>query len=58
MQFQNQDDKTLVMLTLAGEQTAYEVLVARYQRAVIAAAMRVTRSQFMAEVLPKTSFQR
>jgi len=56
MQFQNQDDKTLVMLTLAGEQTAYEVLVARYQRAVIAAAMRVTRSQFMAEDAAQDAF--
>ena len=56
MQFQNQDDKTLVMLTLAGEQTAYEVLVARYQRSVIAAAMRVTRSQFMAEDAAQDAF--
>ena len=35
---QNQTDETLVMLTLAGEQDAYEVLVRRYQRAVVSAA--------------------
>ncbi len=32
---QNETDETLVMLTLAGEQTAYEVLVTRYQKAAI-----------------------
>ena len=56
MQFQNQDDKTLVMLTLAGEQRAYEALVARYQRTVIASAARVTRSQFMAEDAAQDAF--
>lgn len=56
MQFQNQDDKTLVMLTLAGEQRAYEALVARYQRTVIASAARITRSQFMAEDAAQDAF--
>lgn len=56
MQFKNQDDKTLVMLTLAGEQRAYEALVARYQRTVIASAARITRSQFMAEDAAQDAF--
>ena len=34
----NHNDETLVMLTLAGDQNAYEALVLRYQNAVIAAA--------------------
>ena len=38
MYYQNETDQTLVMLTLAGEQRAYEVLVTRYQKTVIAAA--------------------
>lgn len=35
MYYKHEQDETLVMLTLAGEQTAYEVLVTRYQKAVI-----------------------
>lgn len=38
MYYQNESDETLVMLTLAGEQTAYEALVIRYQNAVMASA--------------------
>ena len=45
---QNQTDETLVMLTLAGEQDAYEVLVRRYQRAVVSAAASVKHNPFMA----------
>ena len=56
MLYQNQNDETLVMLTLAGEQSAYEVLVARHQRSVIAAAMRITRSEFMAEDAAQDAF--
>ena len=44
MLYQNAADETLVMLTLAGEQAAYEVLVTRYQRTVISAAVTVTKS--------------
>ena len=32
MYYKNEADETLVMLTLAGEQSAYEALVIRYQR--------------------------
>ena len=35
MYCKNESDETLVMLTLAGEQSAYEVLVTRYQKLVI-----------------------
>ncbi|MFR5785358.1 MAG: RNA polymerase sigma factor [Acutalibacteraceae bacterium] len=37
------------MLTLAGEQSAYETLVVRHQRAVMASAVSVTHNQHMAE---------
>lgn len=36
--YRNESDETLVMLTLAGEQSAYETLVVRHQRAVMASA--------------------
>ena len=49
MYYRNEPDETLVMLTLAGEQTAYEVLVTRYQKAVVSAAVAVTKNHFMAE---------
>lgn len=44
------------MLTLAGEQKAYEILVARYERAVVAAARNVTGNQFMAEDAAQDAF--
>ena len=53
---QNETDETLVMLTLAGEQSAYEGLVMRYQRAVIASAIAVTRKRFMAEDAAQDAF--
>lgn len=49
MPYRNLNDETLVMLTLAGEQRAYEVLVNRYQKAVIASAFSVTHNSFLAE---------
>ena len=58
MYYQNESDETLVMLTLAGEQTAYEVLVTRYQKAVIASAIAVTKNQFMAEDAAQDAFVR
>ena len=39
MYLKNETDETLVMLTLAGEQNAYEILVRRYQKAVISSAI-------------------
>ncbi len=56
MYYQNQSDETLVMLTLAGEQTAYEVLVTRYQKSVITSAIRVTKNHFMAEDAAQDAF--
>lgn len=56
MYHQNETDETLVMLTLAGEQTAYEVLVKRYQSAVISSAISVTKSRFMAEDAAQDAF--
>ncbi len=44
------------MLTLAGEQAAYEALVARYQKAVIASAIAVTKNQFIAEDAAQDAF--
>lgn len=52
----NETNETLVMLTLAGEQSAFETLVVRYQRAVIAAAVSVTRNEFMAEDAAQDAF--
>ena len=56
MYYKNESDETLVMLTLAGEQSAYEVLVTRYQKAVIASAITVTKNQFMAEDAAQDAF--
>ena len=56
MYYRNETDETLVMLTLAGEQTAYEILVTRYQKAVIASAASVTRNLFMAEDAAQDAF--
>ncbi len=56
MPYQHLNDETLVMLTLAGEQSAYEVLVNRYQKAVIASAFSVTHNAFMAEDTAQDAF--
>lgn len=44
------------MLTLAGEQRAYEVLVARYEKAVVAAANSVIHAKYMAEDAAQDAF--
>lgn len=49
-------DEDLVMLTLAGEQNAYEALVARYESRVISAAESVTHSRYMAEDAAQDAF--
>lgn len=56
LRYQNQNDETLVMLTLAGEQSAYESLVIRHQKTVVAAAASVTHNQFMAEDAAQDAF--
>ncbi len=54
--YRGQTDETLVMLTLAGETRAYEALVAKYEKAVISAALSVTRTRFMAEDAAQDAF--
>ena len=56
MYYQYESDETLVMLTLAGEQSAYEVLVKRYQSAVVSSALSITKSRFMAEDAAQDAF--
>ena len=56
MLYREQNDETLVMLTLAGNQDAYEGLVLRYQKAVLASAMSVTHREFMAEDAAQDAF--
>jgi len=56
MYYHNESDETLVMLTLAGEQSAYEVLVIRYQKSVIASAITITKNHFMAEDAAQDAF--
>lgn len=56
MYYQNASDESLVMLTLANEQAAYEALVIRYQKAVIASAAAVTKNTFMAEDAAQDAF--
>lgn len=49
-------DETLVMLTLVGDQSAYEALVVRWEKTVISAAASVTHSAFMAEDAAQDAF--
>jgi len=56
MHCQNESDETLVMLTLAGEQSAYEILVIRHQKAVVSAAITITKNHFMAEDAAQDAF--
>lgn len=56
MLYSEQNDETLVMLTLAGEQNAYEILVARYEKAVISAAASSVHNRFMAEDAAQDAF--
>ncbi|MBQ9115403.1 MAG: RNA polymerase sigma factor, partial [Clostridia bacterium] len=56
MYYQMEADETLVMLTLAGDEGAYEALVKRYQRAVISSAISITKNHFMAEDAAQDAF--
>ena len=56
MLLSEQSDGTLVMLTLAGEDGAYEALVSRWERAVIAAAKSVLRTAPLAEDAAQDAF--
>lgn len=56
MLYGNENDETLVMLTLAGEQRAYEVLVVRHQKRVMSSAASVARNAFVAEDAAQEAF--
>lgn len=56
MLYGTQSDETLVMLTLAGEQQAYEVLVLRYEKSVIAAANSILHNINLAEDAAQDAF--
>lgn len=56
MKHRNLTDETLVMLTLAGDSHAYEALVSRHQGTVLASALRVTHTRFMAEDAAQDAF--
>lgn len=56
MKYAELNDESLVMLTLSGEAAAYEVLVVRYQKAVLAAAQTVTHSAYLAEDAAQDAF--
>ncbi len=56
MIYSEQSDNILVTLTLVGNQNAYEALVIRYQRAVIASAYSVVRNTYMAEDAAQDAF--
>ncbi|MBQ8404302.1 MAG: sigma-70 family RNA polymerase sigma factor [Clostridia bacterium] len=54
--YQDFETADLVTLTLAGEQNAYEALVLRYQRAVVASAAKITGNEYMAEDAAQDAF--
>ena len=55
-QYSDKDDTTLVQMTLLGNQSAFEELVARHQRAVKSAAYSVTGCTFSAEDAAQDAF--
>ena len=50
------NDEELVLLTLAGDEIAYEMLVSRYENTVKAAALSVTRNHAFAEDAAQDAF--
>jgi len=56
MVYLEQSDETLVALTLAGNQRAYEGLVVRNQKKVLSAAYYVTHNWYMAEDAAQDAF--
>ena len=48
-EYSDKNDKTLVELTLLGDDSAYEELVIRHQRAVMGTAYKETENTFSAE---------
>lgn len=56
MIYHNQNDETLVLLTLAGKKEAYESLVVRYQQAAIKEAVFITKNRHLAEDAAQDAF--
>lgn len=56
MQNHISEDETLVLLTLAGDPGAYEALVIRHRKTVIAAANSVLHSRYLAEDAAQDAF--
>ena len=56
MIYSEQNDETLVSLTLLGETRAYEALVIRYERAVVGAAKSVAHNAYLAEDAAQDAF--
>lgn len=55
-EYSEQSTKNLVLMTLAGKQSAYEALVIRYERMVIAYANQIVRSEYMAQDAAQDAF--
>jgi len=56
MLYYDHNDETLVLLTLAGDQNAYEMLVSKYERSVLTSALSVTKNSFLAEDAAQDAF--
>lgn len=56
MNYSEQNDAMLVALTLTGNQSAYESLVIRWQKAVLASANAITHNSYMAEDAAQDAF--
>lgn len=55
-EYLEQSTENLVLMTLAGRQRAYEALVLRYERMVIAAANQIVKSEYMAQDAAQDAF--
>ena len=56
LKYMEHTDEVLVALTLSGDQNAYEALVARHERSVMATARRITRDEYLAEDVSQEAF--
>lgn len=56
VKYNDESDEILVALTLTGDERAYEALVLRHQKRVLASAKAVTRRNFMAEDAAQDAF--
>lgn len=56
MNYSEQNDAMLVALTLTGNQNAFEALVLRWQKAVLASANSITHNSYMAEDAAQDAF--